>query len=915
MGFVKHDYDNIPAEMKALPQWVCYFRTPKLKKDGTPDYNSDGTPRMNKLPVNPRTLKGAKSTEPQHWTDFNTALSSVGKNASVAGNTGTVEGIGFVFRASDVKESVCGVDLDHVINTETGELHPAAAELVADFDSYTELSPSGSGLHIYYKGKRHSDWGRKIKDAFGSGTEFEMYQTERFFTVTGNSYGESRKLKSADDAAEKYYRRLASAHSKQKSRSSDTVRRNREPLPVSADTVFSDDKVIEKASRSRKGANFSALMNGDTSAYGGDQSRADQALCNILAFWCGGNLKQIDRIFRQSGLMRDKWDEKRGALTYGERTITEAVNGCGGFYDPQYRQRAAIKEFTDIVPQGSTKIRALAGDGTVPLPESPESDDYEESAEQIRALAKENALDGRIYRFCEEYLEDTEEIELFLEEYVRPCAKEQKRLSDFKDKSKRLLKKISDARKEKERAELRASFVEKRKEMEAQLPNWVWIDERGKRHLNEPRYMDEFAAKHQLKFFSGSFYEIDGFITELALCQKIQKELELYFTERIAQLTKRVVDGMKNRFFIEDMPPCAEKIHIQGGYITIDGSGLFTHFIPKMEFCLNRLNISYDRAARQPQRFLRYLREVFKNDDIRTIQQFLGYCLIPTNKLQLALIIHGKGGEGKSQLGEILYSIIGEKNLIQNKIQAVQDRFGLANCANKLIYIDDDTDGKALQTTGNFKKLVTSKGKMEAEKKNVQQNSAQFYVRFLCFGNNIIEALYDDSDGFRRRLLILQTKSKEAERRNVRDLAQKIIAEEKEGIFLWLLDGLNELIKNGWELYVSDESRALSDKLKCESDTVNLFFTENPFIEFQRDSAMHTSDIYNQYYYWCSDNALKAVTKQRFAKTLYERRDEYGIEYIPQLCVNNQRARGYRGIHLTRMYSSGIAEPQHTILN
>ena len=210
-------------------------------------------------------------------------------------------------------------------------------------------------MHIYYKGKRHSDWGRKINDAFGSGTEFEMYQTERFFTVTGNSFGESRKLKSADDAAEKYYRRFSSIHKERKSTLSNNGKQNIKPLPTVLDTALSDDKVIEKASRSRKGASFSALMSGDTSVYGGDQSRADQALCNILAFWCGGNPEQIDRIFRQSGLMRDKWDEKRGATTYGERTITEAVNGCGSFYDPQYRQRQAIKEFTDIVPRACAR--------------------------------------------------------------------------------------------------------------------------------------------------------------------------------------------------------------------------------------------------------------------------------------------------------------------------------------------------------------------------------------------------------------------------------------------------------------------------------------------------------------------------------------------------------------------------------
>ena len=235
MTFKRTDYDNIPQEMKQLPQWVCYFRTPKLKKDGTPDYNADGTPRMSKLPVNPRTLRGAKSTEPKHWADFNTALTSVGKSATVGGQSGKIEGVGFVFLPYDDNESICGVDLDHVINTETGELHPIAAELVADFNSYTELSPSGSGLHIYYKGKHHPDWGRKIKDAFGSGSEFEIYQTERYFTVTGKSFGELRTLTSADGTAERYYKRFSSINKESKGKGK--PKRDTKPLPVTLDTT------------------------------------------------------------------------------------------------------------------------------------------------------------------------------------------------------------------------------------------------------------------------------------------------------------------------------------------------------------------------------------------------------------------------------------------------------------------------------------------------------------------------------------------------------------------------------------------------------------------------------------------------------------------------------------------------------
>src|SRR5262249_45728386 len=75
------------------------------------------------------------------------------------------------------------------------------------------------------------------------------------------------------------------------------------------------------------------LWEGDTSAYGGDDSRADEALCFLLAFWCRKDAAQIDRLFRRSGLMRPKGDEKRGQQTYGALTIGKACTLVSRVYD------------------------------------------------------------------------------------------------------------------------------------------------------------------------------------------------------------------------------------------------------------------------------------------------------------------------------------------------------------------------------------------------------------------------------------------------------------------------------------------------------------------------------------------------------------------------------------------------------
>jgi len=100
-----------------------------------------------------------------------------------------------------------------------------------------------------------------------------------------------------------------------------------QPKPVSLE----DSDLIEKAKDDDK---FRRLWNGDTSMHSGDHSRADLALCGKLAFWTGGEENRIDSLFRQSGLMREKWDEQRGAQTYGEMTVEKAVSDQTEFYDP-----------------------------------------------------------------------------------------------------------------------------------------------------------------------------------------------------------------------------------------------------------------------------------------------------------------------------------------------------------------------------------------------------------------------------------------------------------------------------------------------------------------------------------------------------------------------------------------------------
>ena len=291
---------ELPRELRELSeysQWVAY-RIVANECKGKPD----------KLPLNPRDGSKAKANDPTTWGTYDEALRYAFQNG-LKGNTG---GIGFEFA-----NGYAGIDLDNVVLA-GGMLKPFADEVVCLMDSYTEYSPSGKGLHILFKlNISLSEFGsRRRNDELG----IEMYDNGRYFTITGQVYGEAKPIAKRTEIARRIYDKYL-------------ARNRREDVNkgylCSYDGI-DDSELLERMFNSQHGAEIRALFNGDTSAYGDDESRADLALCSYLAFWTNNDTVRMDNLFRQSGLMRKKWDEKRGAQTYGELTISKAlIDGKG----------------------------------------------------------------------------------------------------------------------------------------------------------------------------------------------------------------------------------------------------------------------------------------------------------------------------------------------------------------------------------------------------------------------------------------------------------------------------------------------------------------------------------------------------------------------------------------------------------
>jgi primase-polymerase (primpol)-like protein len=217
------------------------------------------------------------------------------------------------------------VDLDHVRDVASGAVKRWALDTIACLHSYTEISPSGTGFHVFIRGRKPPG---RCNIRFDSGEAFEIYDHARFLTVTGaHVAGTPLEVRAiADDV-------LASVVDAMLAK---LPARPKPPPPIAPRDLgnaggLDDDELLRRMFAGRNGAAAARLYHGDFSAFA-SQSDADLRLCGLLAFWTGRDRRQMDRLFRASGLMRQKWDTRRGDSTYGAVTIAKACGNCSTTY-------------------------------------------------------------------------------------------------------------------------------------------------------------------------------------------------------------------------------------------------------------------------------------------------------------------------------------------------------------------------------------------------------------------------------------------------------------------------------------------------------------------------------------------------------------------------------------------------------
>jgi hypothetical protein len=307
---------NVPADLRREPRWVCWKL---VERDG----------KRTKLPFDAKTGRMAKSTDPATWATFDVAVAAVGRIHA--------DGVGFVFGAD---RAFTGLDLDHVMPG--GRLMEEYRWVVEEAGTYCEVSPSGEGLHLIFRGSKPEGATRCKRTQADGVRVVEMYDHERYFTVTGNVFEGHSALAANPVVVEKAYRTWiepewgqAAAQVRLGGGGHGGGVAGGAAAVAGGVAALDDDELVRRMLASSKGEKIRALLDGDTSAYKGDHSGADMALCLELAFWCAGDAARMDAIFRRSGLMRDKWDYKRGSSTYGALTIERALSQCTERYEPR----------------------------------------------------------------------------------------------------------------------------------------------------------------------------------------------------------------------------------------------------------------------------------------------------------------------------------------------------------------------------------------------------------------------------------------------------------------------------------------------------------------------------------------------------------------------------------------------------
>ncbi len=758
------DPTHIPAALRECPQWVCW------------KYITRGDKRT-KCPVNARGGGHADSTDPATWASFDDAVA--------AWKTGAYAGIGYVFTADG---PFAGVDLDGCID-DAGNIVAAAREIIDALNSYTEISPSGRGVKVFIAARKPDGIGCKSK-AIAGFKETEVYDRDRFFTVTGQRVPDTpaeveERQAPLDALCVRLWPKKRPPHL------NGTI--------AAAGFSGDDEALIQRAGAAKNGDRFKKLWAGDTSLHADDHSSADQALCNQLAFWTGKDAARMDRLFRRSGLFRDKWDEKRGELTYGQKTIDCAIADCTETFSPRRRSPT---------PSGAS----VSSDP----PEPDESDGL------LVPLGQKDPGTGRLVLSPRRTLPTAE-----------AYAREFNQHADG-----RTLHGYGGL------------LMEWRGNRYCQVEE-EWLKQRLQPWLHQ-------ALRYVLNKQTGEMELVDFESNPTTVRQALDTIRAFVHLPASTASPSWLGDGKDRPSALELLPCKSLNLHIPTGRVLAPTPALFT---------INALDFDYDPNPEPPERWIKFLDQLFGDDleSVELLQEWMGYCLTGDTSQQKMLLLVGPRRSGKGTIGRIITRLVGAGNVVGPTTSSLAGTFGLQPLIEKSLAIVSDArfGGDTVGTVVERLLCISGEDTLTVDRKFLGSVSMKLATRFM-FLTNELPRLNDASTALAGRFLVLRLSHTFYGTEDV-TLTDQLLA-ELPGILLWAIEGWKRLRQRGRFVQPKSGEDAIRDMEDLGS----------PVGAFIRDCCVvgvghraWVDSLYDAWKAWCELDGRNAVsTKQAFGRDL-----------------------------------------------
>lgn len=756
---------HVPAALRERPQWVCWR------------YITRGG-KQTKCPVNPRGGGRADSTDPSTWASFDEAVATWRGNDRYAG-------VGYVFAAAD---PITGIDLDGCID-DAGVIVPAAREIIESLGSYSEVSPSGRGVKVFLAGRKPDGVGCRSKTISGF-KETEVYGRDRFFTVTGQRVaGTPESVEERQAALDALCARLWPK--KAKPHLNGTV----------AGTGFSgdDEALIERAGAAKNGDRFKNLWSGDASLHADDHSAADQALCNLLAFWTGKDAARMDRLFRRSGLFREKWDEKRGDRTYGQMTIDRAIADCTEVYSPRRRRMPSEA----AAPASGGADDQDGGDGMVPL-------------------GQRDPASGRLVLSPRRTL---------------PTA-------------------VAYVREFNQHASGRTLHGFGGLLMEWRGNRYCQIEEESVRQRLQPWL--HAALRYVVNKQTGEMELVD-FESNPTTVKQALDTIRAFVHLPATTVSPSWLDDRTDRPPALEILPCKTlNLHIPTGRILAPTPALFT---------INALDFDYDPNPEPPERWVKFLEQLFGDDleSVDLLQEWIGYCLTSDTSQQKMLLLVGPRRSGKGTIGRILTRLVGAANVVGPTTSSLAGNFGLQPLIEKSLAIVSDArfSGENVGTVVERLLCISGEDTLTVDRKFLGSVSMKLATRFM-FLTNELPRLNDASTALAGRFLVLRLTNTFYGHEDV-TLTDQLVA-ELPGILLWAIEGWKRLKQRGRFVQPRSAEEAIRD-LEDLASPVSAFVRECCVVGPGHRAWI--DDLYKAWQAWCEQDGRTIVThKQTFGRDL-----------------------------------------------